>query len=98
MGENFIIQILIFRVHGDKLMLDTEQRTLLEGDVMVDIQFKVEKGRVLVPVGIPCPFGCKYCYTRNGEVGPARVKPAEILSHLQEFATLHSFNTIQFSY
>jgi DNA repair photolyase len=65
---------------------------------MVDIQFKVEKGRVLVPVGVPCPFGCKYCYTRNGEVGPARVKPDEILAHLQEFATQHEFTTIQFGY
>jgi DNA repair photolyase len=65
---------------------------------MADIQFKVEKERVLVPVGIPCPFGCKYCYTRNGEVGPARVKPVEILNHLQEFAILHAFNTIQFGY
>src|SRR5690348_14402675 len=65
---------------------------------MADIQFKVEKERVLVPVGVPCPFGCKYCYTRNGEVGPARVKPVEILNHLQEFAILHAFTTIQFGY
>jgi DNA repair photolyase len=64
----------------------------------VDIQFKVEKGRVLVPVGVPCPFGCKYCYTRNGEVGPARVTPEEILAHLQEFAAQHAFTTIQFGY
>ena len=62
------------------------------------IQFKVEKGRVLVPVGVPCPFGCKYCSTRSGEVGPPRVKPAEILSHLREFAAQHAFTTIQFGY
>jgi DNA repair photolyase len=33
------------------------------------ILFKVEKERALVPVGEPCPFGCKYCYMREGEVG-----------------------------
>lgn len=62
------------------------------------IQFKAEKGRVLVPVGEPCAFGCKYCYTRSGEVGPARVRPAEILRELQEFTATTSFDTIQFGY
>jgi hypothetical protein len=67
---------------------------------MVDIQFKVEKGRVLVPVGIPCPFGCTYCYTRSGEVGPPRAMPEEILRCFQAFALLHhdAFTTIQFGY
>ncbi|QBD81011.1 radical SAM protein [Ktedonosporobacter rubrisoli] len=62
------------------------------------IQFKVDKERVLVPVGQPCPFGCRYCYTRTGEVGPARVKPAEILELFQEFAKTHAFEFIQFGY
>ncbi len=64
------------------------------------IQFKVEKRRVLVPVGEPCPFGCRYCYTRGGEVGVARMEPAEILSCFQEFvaANEHPFETIQFGY
>ena len=34
------------------------------------IQFKVEKGRVLVPVGEPCPFGCRYCYTLGYDGDP----------------------------
>lgn len=62
------------------------------------IQFKVDKGRVLVPVGEPCPFGCRYCYTRTGEVGPARSEPANILQKFQEFAQTHAFEFIQFGY
>src|SRR6266487_768405 len=62
------------------------------------IRFKVEKGRVLVPVGEPCPFGCKYCYTRGGEVGPARVPLEEILSYLKAFASQNEFETLQFGY
>lgn len=62
------------------------------------IQFKVDKGRVLVPVGEPCPFGCKYCYTRTGEVGPARAEPTDILQKFQEFAQTHVFDYIQFGY
>jgi DNA repair photolyase len=62
------------------------------------IQFTVEKGRVLVPVGEPCPFGCRYCYTRTGEVGPARADPTAILQKFQEFAQTHSFDYIQLGY
>lgn len=62
------------------------------------ILFKVEQNRVLVPVGEPCPFGCRYCYTRGGEVGLARVEAEDILWHLQEFAQYTPFETIQFGY
>ena len=62
------------------------------------ILFKVEKKRVLVPVGEPCPFGCRYCYTRGGEVGLARVDMEEILSRFRQFALESSFETIQFGY
>jgi DNA repair photolyase len=66
----------------------------------MEMQFHVEKGRVLVPVGIPCPFGCKYCYTRSGEVGPPRVRPATIVQRFRSFALAHSgaFHTIQLGY
>ena len=62
------------------------------------ILFKVEKNRVLVPVGEPCPFGCRYCYTRGGEVGLKRVEAEEILSRFRQFALDSSFETIQFGY
>jgi hypothetical protein len=64
------------------------------------ILFTVEKMRVLVPVGEPCPFGCRYCYTRGGEVGLSRVSPAEILNRFQEFLRENTagFETIQFGY
>ena len=62
------------------------------------ILFKVEQNRVLVPVGEPCPFGCRYCYTRDGSVGLARVGAEDILSRLRVFATDASFETIQFGY
>jgi len=62
------------------------------------ILFKVEKKRVLVPVGEPCPFGCRYCYTRGGEVGLARVDVEEILSRFRKFSLESSFETIQFGY
>src|SRR5256885_5865770 len=62
------------------------------------IQFKVEKGRVLVPVGKPCPFGCRYCYTRSGEISPARASFEEILQRFQAFAGENAFETVQFGY
>lgn len=62
------------------------------------ILFKVEKKRVLVPVGEPCPFGCRYCYTRGGEVGLARVGMEDVLSRFRKFAQEASFETIQFGY
>ena len=64
------------------------------------IMFKVERQRVLVPVGAPCPFGCRYCYTRGGEVGLARVDATEILSRFRAFAAANQtlFETIQFGY
>jgi DNA repair photolyase len=62
------------------------------------IQFKVEKNRVLVPVGEPCPFGCRYCYTRGGEVGLSRVPMQDVLSRFREFAQEAAFETIQFGY
>ena len=62
------------------------------------ILFKVEKNRVLVPVGEPCLFGCRYCYTRGGEVGLSRVKAEEILTRFQQFASETPFETIQFGY
>jgi len=62
------------------------------------IQFKVEQGRVLVPVGESCPFACKYCYTRSGKVGPSRATLDEILQRLRAFASENAFETIQFGY
>lgn len=62
------------------------------------IMFKVEKDRVLVPVGEPCPFGCRYCYTRGGEVGLSRVNAEEILTRFQDFAREAHFETVQFGY
>jgi DNA repair photolyase len=62
------------------------------------ILFKVEKNRVLVPVGEPCPFGCQYCYTRGGEVGLSRVNIEDILTPFRQFAREASFETIQFGY
>ncbi len=62
------------------------------------ILFKVEKKRVLVPVGEPCLFGCQYCYTRSGEVGLTPVDMEEVLSRFREFALESSFETIQFGY
>jgi len=62
------------------------------------ILFKVEKNRVLVPVGEPCPFGCQYCYTRSGEVGLTPVDTEEVLSRFRQFALESSFETIQFGY
>jgi DNA repair photolyase len=60
--------------------------------------FTVEKQRVLVPVGQPCPFGCRYCYTRGGEVGLSPVSIEEIITAFKQFALTASFDTIQFGY
>jgi len=69
-----------------------------EAEMSRRVLFKVEKNRVLVPVGEPCAFGCRYCYTRGGEVGLARTDPQAILSRLREFARETPFETIQFGY
>jgi len=66
--------------------------------VTARILFKVEKKRVLVPVGEPCPFGCKYCYTRGGEVGLSKINAEKILLQFQNFAATTAFETIQFGY
>ncbi len=60
--------------------------------------FKVEKSRVLVPVGEPCIFGCGYCYTRGGEVGLAKLDMEDVFSQFEHFAQSASFETIQFGY
>jgi DNA repair photolyase len=62
------------------------------------ILFKVEQDRVLVPVGEPCPFGCRYCYTRDGTVGLKRVPAEAILSRLRTFVRETPFETIQLGY
>lgn len=64
------------------------------------IVFTVEKNRVLVPVGMPCPFGCRYCYTRGKDVRISRDTPEEILADFQVFAseTTVPFETVQFGY
>lgn len=62
------------------------------------ILFTVEKNRVLVPVGKPCTFGCRYCYTRGRDIGLARLQIEDILADFQQFAREASFETIQFGY
>lgn len=62
------------------------------------ILFTVEKNRVLVPVGKPCSFGCRYCYTRGKDIELARLKEEDILMDFQQFAHEASFETIQFGY
>jgi|SRR5579883_1667435 DNA repair photolyase len=62
------------------------------------IPFTAEKNRVLVPVGKPCPFGCRYCYTRGRDIQLSRLNIDDILSDLQEFAHQTPFETIQFGY
>lgn len=62
------------------------------------IPFTAEKNRVLVPVGKPCPFGCRYCYTRGRDIHVSRLNIDDILTDFQEFADHASFETIQFGY
>src|SRR5690348_11440048 len=44
------------------------------------MRFTVEKNRVLVPVGTPCLFGCRYCYTRGKDIEPSRLSVEDILA------------------
>jgi DNA repair photolyase len=76
----------------------TPQGSSKEVSMRRRILFTVEKKRVLVPVGEPCPFGCRYCYTRNGEVGLDRVKVEDILIPFSQFVHEADFETIQFGY
>jgi DNA repair photolyase len=62
------------------------------------IPFSVEKNRVLVPVGKPCPFACRYCYTRGRDLGLSRHSAEDILKDFQQFASETTFDTIQFGY
>lgn len=69
-----------------------------EDPMIPGVRFTVEKQRVLVPVGEPCRFGCKYCYTRGGEVGGKKIKMEDILREFQDFASTTAFETIQLGY
>src|SRR5260370_41633085 len=82
--------------HGQTIRV--KSRACREETMTARILFKVEKERVLVPVGEPCPFGCKYCYTRGGEVGLAKIPAEEVLLQFQIFAHSTPFETIQFGY
>src|SRR5690349_16407617 len=64
------------------------------------VAFLAQKGRVLVPIGVSCPFGCQYCYTRNNTIGEGIESPAEILSSLRSYLQEHrqEIRTIQFGY
>lgn len=62
------------------------------------VLFTVEKNRVLVPVGNPCLFGCRYCYTRGKDIKPSRFNVEDILADFQKFADEASFETIQLGY
>lgn len=64
------------------------------------IVFTVEKNRVLVPVGLPCPFGCRYCYTRGKDVRISRDTPEDILADFLQFTRENTtpFETVQFGY
>lgn len=62
------------------------------------IPFTAEKNRVLVPVGKPCLFGCRYCYTRGRDVDFSRLNVDDVLSEFQQFAQDVFFETIQFGY
>lgn len=68
--------------------------------MLASLPFTIEKRRVLVPVGLPCPFGCKYCYTRGLEVGCSRLDAEEILAQFQHFSQSceKPFDTIQLGY
>jgi DNA repair photolyase len=69
-----------------------------EGLMRKRILFTAEKNRVLVPVGKPCSFGCRYCYTRGRDIGHPRLQPEDILAAFGEFAHEATFETIQFGY
>src|SRR5260370_23578549 len=77
-----------------KSIVSTKKEQLMAARIL----FKVEKKRVLVPVGEPCPFGCTYCYTRGGEVGLSKIKAEKVLLQFQDFASTTAFETIQFGY
>lgn len=62
------------------------------------ILFTAEKDRVLVPVGNPCPFGCRYCYTRGIDIKNGHIPAEDILAEFDNFAPTASFETIQFGY
>jgi DNA repair photolyase len=62
------------------------------------IPFAVQKNRVLVPVGKPCLFGCRYCYTRGTDIEISRLNVEDILADFQQFAREASFETIQIGY
>ncbi len=62
------------------------------------ILFTVEKSRVLVPVGKPCQFGCRYCYTRGRDIGLIRAREEDIIQDFRQVAQAAVFETIQFGY
>ncbi len=49
--------------------------------------YKLDKGRIVVSTGRPCPIGCSYCYTYSDDfVSFPRKTPEQIVSDLSTFA------------
>ena len=61
-------------------------------------RLRPQKGRLLVPVGVPCPFGCPYCYTDFEGFHTPAWSHAEILSEVRRLLPRHRIRTFQVGY
>ena len=61
-------------------------------------RLKPQKGRLLVPVGALCPFGCKYCYTEFEGFRSHTWSLDELLGEIRRLQPRHRIRTFQVGY
>ena len=61
-------------------------------------RLKPQKGRLLVPVGARCPFGCKYCYTDFEGFRSHTWSVDELLSEIRRLKPRRRIRTFQVGY
>jgi len=59
---------------------------------------KPQKGRLLVPVGARCPFGCRYCYTEFEGFRTHTWSVDELLTEIRRLRPRHKIRTFQVGY
>lgn len=61
-------------------------------------RLKPQKGRLLVPVGARCPFGCTYCYTEFNGFRTHTWSIEELLAEIHGLLPRHRIRTFQVGY
>jgi len=72
--------------------------TRAHDDQAPPFRLKPQKGRLLVPVGARCPFGCAYCYTDFEGFRSHAWALDELLTEIRRLTPRHRIRTFQVGY